>query len=162
MRRHSGRIWARDMAFVSRIVTSGFRVYWRATRSFALAAEACVIDGEDRIALVEDGAGNGWRLPRTEVRKREALEDALQRLLADDCRIRLASRPELFWMYRDIMPEGRGMTGLYVVRHWRQDIAPGVSELSFFGLGALPPGLPSQDAARIRQAAEGRAPFEVC
>ena len=150
------------MAFVSRIVTSGFRFYWRATRSFALAAEACVIDGEDRIALVETGVGNGWRLPRTEVRKQEALEDALQRLLTDDYRIYIASRPELFWMYRDIMPERDGMTGLYVVRRWRRDIAPGVLELSFFGLGALPPGLPPQDTARIRQAAEGRAPFEVC
>lgn len=161
MRPGGGRIWAGTMAFVSRIVTSGFRVYWRATRSFTLSAEACLIDGEDRIALVQSAMGRGWQLPRTEVHKGEALDEALQRFLVADYRIRLASRPELFWMYEESQAERHGMTGLYVVRHWRQDAAPAAG-LSFFGLDALPPGLPPQDAARIRQAAEGRAPFEVC
>jgi len=136
-------------------------MYWRATRSFALAAESCVIDADERVALVDAGAANGWRLPRTDVRKGEALNDALQRLLRDDYGL-LALRPELFWMYGDSVPEQAGMTGLFVVRHWRQDAAPPALQLSYFGFDALPPGLPPQDAARIRQVAEGRAPFEVC
>lgn len=149
------------MAVVSRIVTSGFRVYWRATRSFVLAAEVCLIDGESRVALIQTDAGDGWRLPKTEVRKGEALDEALQRFLMADHQIRLVSRPELFWMYEESSAERHGMTGLYFVRHWRQDAVPAAG-LSFFGLDALPPGLPPRDAARIRQAAEGRAPFEVC
>jgi hypothetical protein len=80
----------------------------------------------------------------------------------EDYRIRIVSRPDLFWMFGESVPEPEGQIGLYVVRQWRQDIAPAASDLSFFGLDALPAGLPSRDAARIRQAVEGRAPFEVC
>jgi ADP-ribose pyrophosphatase YjhB (NUDIX family) len=150
------------MTFLSKIVMRGLRVYWRATRSIALAVEACVIDAEYRIALVKADAKNGWRLPRTRVRKGEALDDALRRFLMEDYRIRIVSRPDLFWMFGESVPEPEGLTGLYVVRRWRQDVAPAASDLSFFGLDALPAGLPSRDAARIRQAVEGRAPFEVC
>lgn len=150
------------MAFLSKIVTRGLRVYWRATRGIALAAEACVIDADGRIALAKTDAENGWRLPRTRVCKGEALDDALRRFLAEDYRIRIASCPDLFWMYGENVPEPDGLTGLYIVRQWRQDVSSAAPGLSFFSLDALPAGLPSRDAARIRQAVEGRAPFEVC
>jgi len=150
------------MAFFSRIVTSGFRIYWRATRSFALAAEACVIDEANRIALIKTGTENGWRLPRTNVRNGEAVDEALQRLLTENLQIRTESFPDLFWIYRESTSEPPGLTSLYVVRQWHRGGTSPPSGLSFFALGLLPAGLPAQDAARIRQAAEGRAPFEVC
>lgn len=150
------------MTSLSRIVTRGLRVYWRATRSIALAVEACVIDAEHRIALANEGVESGWHLPRTKVRKGEALDEALLRFLMEEYRIRIVSQPDLFWMYRESEPEWDGLTGLYIVRQWRQNVGPVASGLSFFGLEALPAGLPSGDAARIRQAVEGRAPFEIC
>lgn len=150
------------MTFLSKIVTRGLRVYWRATRSIALAVEACVIDGEHRIALANEGVENGWHLPRTNVRKGEALDEALMRFLMQDYRIRIVSQPDLFWMYRESAPKPPGLTGFYVVRQWRQNASPAASGLSFFGLDALPAGLPPGEAARIRQAVEGRAPFEIC
>lgn len=151
-----------SLSFLSKIVMRGLRLYWRATRGITLAVEACFIDAEGRVALVKAGAGNGWRLPRTTVRKGEALDDALRRFLMNEHHIRIDSKLHLFWMYAESAPKPNGQTGLYVVRQWRQDKSPAASDLSFFGLNALPAGLPSQDVARIRQAVEGRAPFEVC
>lgn len=127
-----------------------------------MAVEACVIDPEGRIALLEATPEIGWRLPRTAVRKGEALDEALRRLLLTDFRIHVAACPEFFWMYPEGLPESGAMSGVYVVRQWRQDLGATALKLSFFSLTALPPGIPSQDVARIRQAVEGRAPFEVC
>jgi ADP-ribose pyrophosphatase YjhB (NUDIX family) len=150
------------MAFLSRIVTQGLRLYWRATRGIMLEAEACIVDPENRIALVEAGAANTWHLPKTGVRNGEALADALRRFLRTDYRIHADGDPELFWIYNDGAPKTGGLTGLYIVRQWHQDVMTGASGLLFFGLDALPPGLADHDAARIRQAVLGRAPFEVC
>jgi hypothetical protein len=79
----------------------------------------------------------------------------------DKHHIRIDPEIEPFWMYAG-SPGSNEQTGLYIVRQWRQDKSPAGASLSFFGISALPAGLPSQDAARIRQAVEGRAPFEVC
>jgi 8-oxo-dGTP pyrophosphatase MutT (NUDIX family) len=148
------------LTFVAKIVVRGLRLYWRATRGLALSAEACLLDVERRVALVKAPTDDGWRLPRTTVRKGEALDEALRRLLWDEHGIRIDARPDLFWLYAD-GPGHNGQAGFYIVRHWRQERMTAASGLSFFGVDALPDGLASQDAARIRQAIEGRAPFEV-
>lgn len=149
------------MTFLSKIILSALQFYWRATRGIALAVEACLIDAEHRVALIKADAGNGWQLPRTTVRKGEGLDDALRRFLMDKHHIRIDPEIEPFWMYAG-SPGSNEQTGLYIVRQWRQDKSPAGASLSFFGISALPAGLPSQDAARIRQAVDGRAPFEVC
>jgi ADP-ribose pyrophosphatase YjhB (NUDIX family) len=150
-----------SLTFLSKIILSVLQFYWRATRGIALAVEACLIDAEHRVALIKVDAGDGWQLPRTAVRKGEGLDDALRRFLMDKHHIRIDPGPELFWLYAGAQGSN-GQTGLYVVRQWQQDKPPAGAGLSFFGLSALPASLPSQDAARIRQAVEGRAPFEVC
>lgn len=150
-----------SLTFLSKIILSALQFYWRATRGIALAVEACLIDAEHRVALIKADTGDGWQLPRTTVRKGEGLDDALRRFLRNEHHIRIDPGIEPFWMYAGF-PGSTEQTGLYIVRQWRQDNSPAEAGLSFFGLSALPAGLHSQDAARIRQAVEGRVPFEVC
>src|SRR5262245_19215527 len=134
-----------SLTFLSKIVMRVLRLYWRATRGIALAVEACLIDAEYRVALVRADAGDGWRLPRTTVHKGERLDEALVCFLRSAYGVRIDSTPELFWIYADGPSKSNGQTGLYVVRQWRQDKSPAASDLSFFGLDALPAGLLSQD-----------------
>jgi 8-oxo-dGTP diphosphatase len=150
-----------NLSLLSKIVVAGLQAYWRATRGIALSVEAVIIDAENRVAFVNANAGGVWRLPSTTVRPGEALADALNRLLIDDHRIRIETNPDLFWMYVEA-PERNGQTAVFAVRQWHQDASPSLPGLAFFGLNALPADLPPQDGARIRQAIEGRAPFEVC
>jgi hypothetical protein len=150
-----------NLAFLSKIVVRGLQSYWRWARGLRLVAQACLFDTTGRVGLVNASSGDGWRLPRTGVRRGEALEDALSRLLGDDLGIDIGSRQELFWMYTEVNGALGGQTGLFVVRAWMQTSRKPPT-LVFFGLDALPAALDADDAARICQAAEGRAPFEVC
>lgn len=151
-----------NLSFLSKIAIAGLQAYWRATRGIALSVEAVIIDAENRVAFVEVSGGGAWRLPSTTVRPGEALADALARLLIDDHRIRIDTSPDLFWMYIETSRERNGQTAVFAVRQWRQDASPPLPGLAFFGLSGLPADLAPQDGARIRQALEGRAPFEVC
>lgn len=156
---------------LNKIVLSLLRTYWRATRGMTLAAEGCLIDADGRVALVKYGSHERWRLPRTEVRRGESLADAVRRLLEGECGVDIGSEPTLHWLYR-APSEANGQaghgqagscqTGLCLVRHWRQSGSPARGDVAFFALDALPADLGAQDAARIRQAVEGRTPFEVC
>jgi ADP-ribose pyrophosphatase YjhB (NUDIX family) len=151
------------LAFLSRIVVRGLQSYWRLSRGTELLAQACVIDAKNKIGLVKMERGDGWRLPCSPVRTGEGLEDALRRLLADDCGIALGTRPALFWMYAGDAAAGPSrQTGLFVVRDWTRTASREEPSLAFFPADALPAALDAEDAARICQATEGRAPFEVC
>lgn len=151
------------MTLVSRIVSRGFRLYWRITRGLDLWAEACLLDTERRVGLVATEGSASWSLPLTRVRNGEALGDALLRMLTEDLRIGIGidAEPELFWIQAG-RPSPDGQTGLFIVRHWRANGPAREAKLAFFSLDGLPSGLPSAEAARIRQAVDGRAPFEVC
>jgi ADP-ribose pyrophosphatase YjhB (NUDIX family) len=151
------------LAFLSRIVVRGLQSYWRLSRGMELVVQACLIDEKNKVGLVKRNGGNCWRLPSSPVRNGEGLEDALQRLLADDCAIALGSRPALFWMYAgDATARPSRQTGLFAVRHWTRTASPEEPSLAFFPADALPATLDAEDAARICQVTEGRAPFEVC
>ena len=151
------------MTFLSKIVMRGLRVYWRATRSIALAVEACVIDAEYRIALVKADAKNGWRLPRTRVRKGEALDDALRRFLMEDYRIRIVSRPDLFWMFgesgRARVLEMRSIAMILLALPFGDhllDLGDGLSRIEAFraGPGAIEDGMASIEPERVFQLVE--------
>lgn len=154
----------KNVAFLSRMVVRGLQSYWRLTRAIALVAEACVVDADSHVALVKQTGSQvgrqGWSLPRTAVRKGEALEDALRRGLRDEFGIDVNSGAGLFWMYAEASPIKNTQTGLFVVRQWTTHSPP--TGLTFFPLDGLPPGLDPEVAARICQAIEGRVPFEVC
>ena len=151
------------MAFLSKIVVRGLQSYWRLSRGMELVVQACLIDDKNKIGLVKMYGGGGWRLPCSPVRKGEGLEDALRRLLADECGIALGGRAALFWMYAgDGAAAPSRQTGLFAVRHWMRVASAEEPPLTFFPADALPAALDAEDAARICQITEGRAPFEVC
>jgi ADP-ribose pyrophosphatase YjhB (NUDIX family) len=145
----------------SRLLLRGIQSYWRLTRALALRAEACVVDADNRVLLV-DGAEGGWGLPAGEVRKGETLRAALERTLRDDYGIEVLSPPELFWIYAGGPDAANSQTALSIVRQWRQAAPSQAMAADFFGPDALPAGIGAPTAARIRQALEGRAPTEVC
>jgi ADP-ribose pyrophosphatase YjhB (NUDIX family) len=142
------------------MVVRGLQSYWRLTRAITLVAEACILDAGNQVALVEHTGRQGWSLPRTAVRKGEALEAALRRGLRDEFGIDVNSGIDLFWLYAEAPPAKNTQTGLFVVRQWTTR-SPGTG-LVFFPLDGLPAGLDPEMAARICQAVEGRVPFEVC
>ncbi len=148
-----------DIFLLGPLVARAFQRYWRVTRGLRLAAEACVIDEGGRALLVRDRASNGWSLPKAAVHKGETLELALRRILRDVAGIEVNSKPQLSRFY----VEGREQqTGIYVVRDWRRLSSPASpSEISFFGLGFLPPGATPEAAERIRRCTEGRTISEV-
>jgi ADP-ribose pyrophosphatase YjhB (NUDIX family) len=146
------------VAFLSKIVVRSLQGYWRLTRALTLIAEACIIDAENRIALSK--TATGWSLPHTTVRQGEALEDALRRLLKDECGVEATAIPSLFWTYAETAPAGQ--TGVFVIRQWMKTPVWQGSQLAFFDCGAFPAGLDDKDAARIREAIGDRTPFEVC
>ena len=150
------------LAFLSKIVVRALQSYWRLSRGIELVAQACVLDGENKVGLVKTDHGDGWQLPRSSVRRGEGLEDALRRLLADDWGIAVVTRPTIFWLYTGDAAGPSRQTGLFVVRHWTRTAPPEETSLTFFPADALPAALDAQDAARICQASEDRAPFEVC
>ncbi len=155
----------------TRLIVRGLQFYWRLTRGLSLYAEACVVDAENRVLLVSGAAGSGWRLPTAEVLKGETLSGALRRILLS-YGIEALAPPELFWIYagpcdagaRDVRAgdAANSQTALSMVRQWRWLAPPPAVTPTFFGLEALPAGIAPKMAARIRQALEGRQPFEVC
>ena len=149
---------------LSKIIARGLQSYWRLSRGATLAAEACLIDTSNRVGLVKSSSDGGWLLPRTAVRKGEAMEEALQCVFRDTYGIEFASGLDPFWVYDDGDGSARsgGWVGLFVIRGWTTVPTSAGQDLTFFDLADLPPGLDARDAARICQAAEGRAPFEVC
>jgi hypothetical protein len=150
-----------DLGFLSKIVACILQSYWRLARGGMLAAEACLFDAQNRVGLITSGSDDDWRLPRAMVHKGEALEQALRRFLKDAHGIGIKSRPDFFWLYDEASAKGLWV-GLFIIRDWTTASPPLVPGLTFFDLSRLPSGLDAGDAARICQAADGRAPFEVC
>jgi hypothetical protein len=150
------------LALLSKIIAHGLQSYWRLTRGATLAAQACLLDATNRVGLIKSGSDGGWLLPRTTVHKGEALEQALRCFFRDAHGIELDIGLDPFWVYDEGSARAGGWVGLFIIRDWRTVPTSAGPDLTFFDLTDLPPGLDARDAARICQAAEGRAPFEVC
>jgi ADP-ribose pyrophosphatase YjhB (NUDIX family) len=147
-----------DIFLLGPLAACVFQRYWRMTRGLRLAVEACVIDEAGRALMVRDGASSGWRLPKGAVHKGEALGAALRRVLQDLAGIEVNSKPELSCFYAEGPDQ---QTGIFVVRDWQHLSSPASPEISFFGLGSLPPDAAPEVAERIRLSAEGRTISEV-
>lgn len=141
-----------DRFLLGPLIARALQQYWRLTRGVYLTAEACVIDEAGRTLMVRD-ASDSWSLPATATQKGESLEMALRRVLRDIAGIEVNSKPELRGFYAESRDR---QTGLYVVRNWHELAPPNALEMRFFALGALPAGVQTMTAERIRRSHEGR------
>jgi len=84
----------------------------------------------------------GARFPGGGVERGESIRDALNRELAEEAGIEIASEPELFGIYSNARHFPGDHIALFVIRDWRQPHVPPpnreIAEQAFFDADALP------------------------
>ena len=139
--------------------------YWRLARPATLGVRAMVIDGQDRIFLVEHSYIAGWHLPGGGVENGETLQSALARELAEEGNIRLGTAPRLHAVYFNKRASRRDHVALFVVRDFVQDKPPEPNREivghGFFARDALPEDTGRATRARIAEVFDGVAASEL-
>jgi 8-oxo-dGTP pyrophosphatase MutT (NUDIX family) len=137
--------------------------YWRFARGMTLGVRAVVLDGENRVFLVEHSYLTGWYLPGGGVEVGETLLDALRRELAEEGRIELSGEPVLHGLFLNSHVSRRDHVAVYLIRHFRQDRLPEpnreIVACGFFDAAALPAGTTKGTRLRISEVLEDRAPI---
>jgi ADP-ribose pyrophosphatase YjhB (NUDIX family) len=146
------------------LIRRGFHFYSRFARGMTLGVRGLVVDGQDRIFLVEHSYVAGWHMPGGGVEVGETLTDALARELAEEGNITLTGTPALHGMFFNRAISRRDHIAVFVIRAFRQDALPKpdreIIGHGFFALDALPPGTTPGTRRRIAEVFEG-APVSV-
>jgi 8-oxo-dGTP pyrophosphatase MutT (NUDIX family) len=139
--------------------------YWRWSRPATLGARAMVIDGKDRVFLVQHSYVEGWHLPGGGVETGESLHEALMRELAEEGNIRLTAPPRLHGAYFNRRVSRRDHVALFVVRDFVQDAPPRpnheIIAHGFFARDAVPEDTTRGTRARIAEVFDGVAVSEL-
>ena len=139
--------------------------YWRFSRAATLGVRAMVIDGRDRIFLVQHSYVDGWHLPGGGVETGESLLEALARELAEEGNILLGASPQLYGFYFNKRASRRDHVALFVVRDFRQDGKPKpnheIIAHGFFQSDALPEDATRATRARVAEVFGGVAISEL-
>ena len=137
-----------------------FHLYWRLARSMTLGVRAVVLDGDNRVFLVEHSYISGWYLPGGGVEVGEGFLDALRRELIEEGRIELSGEPVLHGIFFNSHVSRRDHVAVYVVRHFRQDRLPEpnreIVACGFFDIAALPPDTTPGTRLRIAEVLDGK------
>jgi ADP-ribose pyrophosphatase YjhB (NUDIX family) len=132
-----------------------FHFYWRFARGITLGVRALVIDGQNRVFLVEHSYVRGWHLPGGGVEPGESVYAALARELREEGNIEIVGRPALHGVFHNPRGSPRDHIVLFVVREFRQDTPPkpGAEIIAhgFFDVNALPPDATRGTRARIAE-----------
>lgn len=139
--------------------------YWRFSRAATLGVRAMVIDGNDRIFLVQHSYVEGWHLPGGGVETGESLLEALARELAEEGNILLGASPQFYGFYFNKRASRRDHVALFVVRDFRQDGKPKpnheIIAHGFFPSDALPEDATRATRARVAEVFGGAAISEL-
>jgi ADP-ribose pyrophosphatase YjhB (NUDIX family) len=133
--------------------------YWRFARPATLGARGMVIDGKDRIFLIQHSYMEGWHLPGGGVETGESMQEALARELVEEGNIKLTATPRLHGVYFNKRTSRRDHVALYVVREFVQDEPPRpnreIIAHGFFARDALPEDVSRATRARIAEVFDG-------
>jgi 8-oxo-dGTP pyrophosphatase MutT (NUDIX family) len=139
-----------------------FHLYWRLVRSMTLGVRAVVLDGDNKVFLVEHSYVTGWHLPGGGVEVGETLLDALYRELMEEGRIEPLGEPVLHGVFFNGHVSRRDHVAVYIIRHFRQDRLPEpnreIVACGFFDAGALPAETTPGTRLRIAEVLDGKAP----
>jgi 8-oxo-dGTP pyrophosphatase MutT (NUDIX family) len=122
-----------------------------------------VLDGQNRVFLVQHSYISGWHLPGGGVETGETFRGALQRELEEEGRIALTGEPVLHALFLNSHISRRDHIAVYVVRHFSQDRPPEpnreIIASGFFEAGALPAETTKGTLLRIAEVLEGKPPI---
>jgi 8-oxo-dGTP pyrophosphatase MutT (NUDIX family) len=133
--------------------------YWRFARGLTLGVRGLVIDREGRVFLVKHSYTRGWHLPGGGVEVGETMLEALMRELAEEGNIQLTGPPQFHGVFFNPRISRRDHVALFVVRDFRQDVAPKptreIVAHGFFPLDAMPGDTTAGTRARIAEVLGG-------
>jgi 8-oxo-dGTP pyrophosphatase MutT (NUDIX family) len=137
-----------------------FHLYWRISRGMTLGVRAVVLDGENRVFLVEHSYVSGWHLPGGGVEVGEAVDEALRRELMEEGRVELKGEPVLHGLFFNSHVSRRDHVAVYVVRQFSQDRLPEpnheIVDCGFFAADALPAETTQGTRLRIAEVLDGK------
>lgn len=115
--------------------------WFRLRRGLTLGVRGLVRDAQGRVLLIRHTYGPGWHFPGGGVERRESVEEALARELAEEAGIELSGKPHLFGVYSNEDQFAGDHILLYIVQSYRQrDWRPTreIADARFFDASELP------------------------
>lgn len=135
--------------------------YWRFARGMTLGVRAVVLDGDNRVFLVEHSYVAGWHLPGGGVETGETFIESLKRELIEEGRIEITGEPQLHGLFFNRKASRRDHVAVYVVRQFHQDRMPErnheIIACGFFDVAALPDDTTRGTRLRIAEVLGNRA-----
>ena len=143
---------------VEPLLRRAFHLYWRFARGMTLGVRGVVLDGDNRVFLVQHSYVAGWHLPGGGVEVGETIGEALRRELMEEGRIEISGEPVLHGLFLNSYASRRDHVAVYVVRQFSQDRLPKpnheIIACGFFDAAALPPETTGGTRRRIAEVLE--------
>lgn len=141
------------------LITHVLQRYWRLTRSLTMGTQGVIIDDKDRVLLVRHTYRPGWHFPGGGVEANETVIEALSRELQEEAGIVIDGEPELFGIYGNFTYFPSDHVALFVIRNWRQTVAPKpnreIAEHRFYAQDNLPSDLQPASERRLGEIFKG-------